>query len=280
MSMLKRMRRLAFDTVRALGRAAASLQTSSRGLAAPTTRADFLAGIDTSGSVLEIGPFDCPVFEGDNVSYFDVLDQHNLRLRAIAHGRSPDRCPQIDYVSPNGDLRIVDRKFQTVFSSHVIEHQPDLIAHLQAVQKILAPGGQLCMIVPDKRFCFDHFIPESTIADVLDAASAARTHSTRSVLLHSLFTTHNDAVAHWLGFHGERPRSHQDVDAIHAAMAERQRSMGGEYVDVHAWYFTPDGFLDLMEGLHAIKSIELTPAKIYRTGFMDQEFFAVMGAMA
>ena len=112
MSMVKRSRRLAFNSVRTVGRAAASLRTSSVGLAAPTTRANFLAGIDTSGSVLEIGPFDCPVFEGDNVSYFDVLDQHDLRLRAVEHGRSPDRCPPIDFVSPTGDLRIVDRKFQ------------------------------------------------------------------------------------------------------------------------------------------------------------------------
>lgn len=280
MSMAKRARRLAFDAVRTLGRAAASLQVSSRDLAAPTTRASFLAGIDTSGSILEIGPFDCPVFEGENVSYFDVLDQQDLRIRAVAHGRPPDRCPQIEFVSPSGDLRIVDRKFQTIFSSHVIEHQPDLVAHLQAVGGILAPGGQLCMIVPDKRFCFDHFIPETTIAEVLDAASAAKTHSARSVLLHSLFTTHNNSVAHWLGFHGDRPRSFQDVGEMQAAMAERQRSINGEYVDVHAWYFTPEGFLDVMKGLEAIKSIGLAPVEVHRTAFLDQEFFAVMRAMA
>lgn len=280
MTLVKQSRRLALNTVRTVGRTAARFRTYPDGLAAPITRANFLAGIDTSGSILEIGPFDCPQFKGKNVSYFDVLDQKDLRLRAIAHGRSPERCPQIDFVSPNGDLRIVDRKFQTVFSSHVIEHQPDLIAHLQAVQGILAPGGQLCMIVPDKRFCFDHFIPESTIAEVVNAATQAKTHSARSVLLHNLFTTHNNAIAHWLGFHGNRPRSYRESDAISAAMAEQQRSLDGEYVDVHAWYFTPSGFLDVMKGLGAIELIGLTPVKIYQTAFLDQEFFVVMHATA
>lgn len=280
MTLVRRSRRLALDAVRTVARTAASLRAYPDGLAAPTTRADFLAGVDTSGSVLEIGPFDCPQFEGENVSYFDVLDQNDLRRRAVAHGRLPERCPQIDFVSPNGDLRIVDRKFQTVFSSHVIEHQPDLIAHLRAVQDILAPGGQLCMIVPDKRFCFDHFIPESTIAEVVDAAAQAKTHSARSVLLHSLFTTHNNAIAHWLGFHGDRPRSHREHDVIKAAMAEQQRSIDGEYVDVHAWYFTPDGFLDVMRALGATESIGLTPVKIHRTAFLDQEFFVVMRGTA
>ena len=140
----------------------------------------------------------------------------------------------------------------------MIEHQPDLIAHLQAIQNILVPGGHLGLIVPDKRFCFDHFIPETTIAEVLDAASAAKTHSARSVLLHRLFTTHNNSIAHWLGFHGDRPRSHQGAGAMQAAMIEQQRSVDGEYVDVHAWYFTPEGFLDVMKGLEAIKAIGLT----------------------
>lgn len=280
MTLVKQSRRLALNTARTVGRAVASLRSFPDCLAAPTTRARFLAEIDASESLLEIGPFDCPQFEGDNVSYFDVLDQNELRLRAVEHGRSPARCPQIDFVSPNGNLGIVDRKFRTVFSSHVVEHQPDLIAHLRAVETILEPGGQLCMIVPDKRFCFDHFIPASTIAEVIDAATQSKTHSARSVLLHSLFTTHNSPIAHWLGFHGTQPRSLRDRDEISVAMAEQQRSLNGEYVDVHAWYFTPGGFLDVIKSLGAMELIGLAPIKVHQTAFLDQEFFVTMQAPA
>ncbi|GGE09847.1 hypothetical protein GCM10011529_15210 [Polymorphobacter glacialis] len=279
MSLVKRSRRLALRTVKLVARAAAGLRAYPDGMAPPTTRADFLAGIDTAGSVLEIGPFDCPQFEGTNVSYFDVLDQNDLKQRAIAHGRSPDRCPPIDFVSYNGDLRIVDRKFHTIFSSHVIEHQPDLIAHLQAVRNILALGGQYLMIVPDKRFCFDHFIPETTIAEVIDAATQARTHSARSVLLHSLFTTHNSAISHWLGFHGKKPRSNREQSEIDAAMTEQKHSADGEYVDVHAWYFTPEGFLDVMRALATTQLIRLIPVRVHQTAVFDQEFFVVMQAV-
>lgn len=118
-------------------------------------------------SILEIGPGSSPKLHGDGVYYFDVKSRTQLL------NRYPDRQAHIPknihFVEENGDLYIIDRKFDIVFSCHMIEHAPDLISHLQMVHNLLVPGGYYFLIVPDKRYCFDHFKPESTTADVLYA---------------------------------------------------------------------------------------------------------------
>src|SRR4249919_1725326 len=127
-------------------------------LLAPIPRQRFVASVPLDKPVLEIGPFDRPWLSGSNVRYFDVLPQEQLRTRAATEfGRIPKNCPHIHYVSPTGDLSIVDAEFGAVFSSHCIEHQPDVIRHLREVERLLRPGGLYYLIVPDKRFCFDHF---------------------------------------------------------------------------------------------------------------------------
>jgi hypothetical protein len=129
-------------------------------------RAGFLAMIPKDRPILELGPFFAPTMTGESVRYFDVLDQEQLRSRARYMGLPDERSPHIDFVSPTGDLSIVTDKFDTV-SSHCVEHQADLGKHLIDVASILNMGGRYYLLIPDKRYCFDHFLGESTITDVL-----------------------------------------------------------------------------------------------------------------
>lgn len=41
----------------------------------------------------------------------------------------------IHYVEPNGDLSVVNKRFDAVFSSHMIEHAADLAAHLKQIRQ-------------------------------------------------------------------------------------------------------------------------------------------------
>src|SRR5271165_3106642 len=134
------------------------------------TRSGFISLIPGDQRLLEIGPFCTPVFKGDRVRYFDVLARPGLLLRAKEHGIDASGCPdEIDFVSATGDLGIVDESFDAVFSSHCIEHQPDFIQHLVEVRRILGPSGRYFLIIPDKRYCFDHYIEESTPVDIIGA---------------------------------------------------------------------------------------------------------------
>jgi predicted SAM-dependent methyltransferase len=59
----------------------------------------------------------------------------------------------------------VYEQFDIAFSSHVIEHTLDFIKHLNQVCDILKNNGHYFLFVPDKRYCFDYFSPESTMPD-------------------------------------------------------------------------------------------------------------------
>ena len=130
---------------------------------------------ERSLTALEISPWDRPFLSGKHVKYFDAFDSDTLRKTAAEASRHANRVPEkIDFVSPKGDLGVVAETFDIVFSSHVIEHTPDLVEHFQQVSRILNKGGVYVLIVPDKRYCFDYYHPESTISEVIEASVSKR----------------------------------------------------------------------------------------------------------
>ena len=250
-------------------------KAAGRNASAIGSREAFVGLIDDSKSLLEIGPFTNPLRRGRNVKYLDVLPTELLRQRAKIHGRNPELCPEIDFVSATGDLDVVDQQFDAVLSSHVIEHQPDLIRHLQAVSRVLNPGGVYYVIVPDKRYCFDHFIAESSVAEIIAAHVHARpVHDVRSVIEHRALTTHNDPKRHWAGEHGE-PVYKAKPQSIREALTSFQRS-NGNYIDVHAWQFVPDSFAEAMRLLFDLGLSVMRVLRVYPTVPGANEFYAVL----
>lgn len=153
---------------------------------------------------LEISPWDDPFLGGANVKYFGIEDSEALKKSAIEANRYNDKVPEtIHFVSPTGDLSVVNEKFDIVFSAHVIEHCPDLVEHFKGVANILNPGGLYVLIIPDKRYCFDYYHAESTLTEVIEAFAAKRKIPRLADVINQGFTrTHNNAVLHWFGEHG------------------------------------------------------------------------------
>ncbi len=238
------------------------------------TREDFVALIPAEADALEIGPFCKPLLHGHRAKYFDVMDKAALEQRARDIGMPDPVAPQIDFISPVGDLAVVDETFDYVLSSHCIEHQPDIVAHLQQVTRILRPNGRYFLLIPDKRYCFDALLAESTVADVLDAYHAGRrTHSLRSVIEHRALTTHSDCVRHWNGDHGS-----VEVEGPGRVLASIQEfaAVKGGYVDVHAWYFTPPSIRFLFSTLRNAGFIGLDIERLYPTRLNSIEFWMVL----
>ena len=231
---------------------------------------DFIRKVPTDAPVLEIGPFVSPRLEGEHVRYLDLLDQAGLNARAARKGL-PQTAPRIDYVSESGDLSAAQGPFAAVFSGHCIEHQPDLIAHLGAVERLLRPGGRYFLIVPDKRYCMDHFLPESTVAAVIDAhLRPSGRHTARSIIEHRALTTHNSPRRHWRGDHGSPGR---DPERLKAAIRE---ATSGRPSDVHAWTFTPASFRRLMEALNSVGLSALQVEAVHPTPYGRGEFCTVL----
>lgn len=237
-------------------------------------RKQFIELADNGNSCLEIGPFDSPLLLGVNIEYFDVLSQQELQLRALQHGRTSDGVPFIHYVSKFGNLDVVDKKFNSVISSHVIEHQTDLVRHLQAIERILEENGKYYLIIPDKRYCFDSNLAESNLAQVLAAFVEARTrHKLESVLEHRCLTTHNNPYLHLFGMHGSL-----DFNNLGGKFqrAIDEFTLSEDYLDVHAWYFTPKSFVSIIRGLNILSLVNLRVDKIYSTPYGELEFCVIL----
>ncbi len=234
-------------------------------------REEFVAQFPTDGLLLEIGPFAGPTAHGPHVRYADVLSQDQLRARATANGIDPTGCPEIHYVLHDFDLNRIPDTFKGIVSSHCVEHQPDLVAHFQAVERLLEPGGRYFLLVPDKRYCFDHFLPESSIADVMTAHLRGNTvHDVGSIIEHWAMTTHNDSERHWRGDHG-RPNLDDSTEQLAKAIAAYQAAPG-TYIDVHAWQFTPVSFARIVELLHDVGLTRLRPTGVHNTPWGRNEF--------
>lgn len=240
------------------------------------TRGDIVQRALKERSVLEVGPFCNPVLVGPQVTYFDVMPTEGLVERARKIGYPIIATPRIDFVSPVGDLSVVDRQFDACLSSHCIEHQPDLIGHLQAISRILSAGGAYYLIVPDKRYCFDALISESNLAEVVAAHIEGRTrHSLESVIEHRALTTHNDPIRHWIGDHFD-PEYHRGLGERTSSAIAEWRESSGQYIDVHAWQFTPASFRGIISSLREMKYIDLSVDCVGDTPQGQFEFVSIL----
>jgi SAM-dependent methyltransferase len=239
-------------------------------------RENFISLIPRGSRALEIGPFCTPSLEGSNVCYFDVLDREGLIEQALRFNFPSPNPPKINYVSPTGNLSVIHEIFDCVFSSHCIEHHPNLVIHLNEVANILAGGGRYFVVVPDKRFCFDHFRCESTIAAVIGAHVERRTMNTaKSAVEHRLLMTHNDPIRHWNGDHGEPAWWTSGIEFIDRTCREIEEAKG-HHIETHAWHFTPDGFRTITERLYEFGLVKMRPIRVYQTPHGRCEFCAVL----
>ncbi len=228
-------------------------RTEGRATSPYSHRVEFLASAPESATILEIGPGHKPCFFPPRARYFDFLDGPGLHQRAIRAGEDPSGAPDyVHYVSPTADLTSVCDKFDVVFSSHSIEHQTDLVRHLQIVASLLKPGGAFMLIIPDRRYCFDQTIPATTIGEVIEAYAEKHTrHRLADVIDAHALNTHNDSVRHWKG---DSPEARIDSATVQGAWNFYNQHDG--YIDVHAQRFASYEFRDV---LRTVSELGLSP---------------------
>ncbi|MEL6859309.1 MAG: methyltransferase domain-containing protein [Pseudomonadota bacterium] len=226
------------------------------------------------GEILEIGPGSRPVFAGANVSYFDALTTDQLKARARTFGEAESSVPELTYSDPNGDLSSINKTFDAVFSSHLIEHQPDLVSHLNQVERLLRPGGKYYLLCPDMRFTCDAGMAPSTIGDVLQAYVEKRNrHTLANKINASVMHQSNDGKTHWDGL--GRERYHYCAELLLDQIKCHEHDT--EYVDVHAWFFTPSRFRSCLTALNEMGLSRLRPLRVYETPRPANEFCAILG---
>lgn len=225
---------------------------------------------------LEIGPFNSPLLKGAGVYYADIMECDALRGQATLLGLDPSNIPNIDFVVEPSDLSNIDKKFDSVLSSHVIEHQPDLISHLNQVAEILGDSGRYFLLIPDHRYCFDHFQTRSQTIDLVIAHQERRKrHTAKSLMDHWANTTHNDPTEHWAGNHGKVAGLSKEI----VTRSDDYQKNEQAFIDCHAWYFTPESWMEIVYELNKLDLIKFEVEFLQKTQTNDLEFYTVLKKM-
>ena len=238
----------------------------------------------TKGPGLEIGPLHSPIVTEDmaDVRYVDVFSRDELRAN---YANDPNvnlgDIPEIHFVlsGPEGLRRLPEvvgpaAPFAWVIASHVIEHVPDLIAWLAEIAEILDDGGQLLLVVPDRRFTFDILRPWTTVGQMLQAHDLAETKPS----VRAVFDMIRNAVTVNLidAWRGELPGPSDRIHDLAMAVSEAQRVRDGDYVDSHVWMFTPGLLVEQVTELGRLGLSDFVVEKIVPTALDQNEFYAVL----
>ncbi|RAR60628.1 methyltransferase family protein [Paraburkholderia unamae] len=235
---------------------------------------------------IEVGPWFNPIApksKGYRCLSLDVFDASVLRSRAEADPNIPREkisdIEDVDLVGSSVDLgRLVCEagyagKVDYIVSSHNLEHIPDPIRFLQGCQEALKPHGIVSMAVPDKRTCFDHFRPYTTLGDWLEAFFERRSKPTLRQVFESasLGCLHNGSGVLSLGTDSSelQPTHHlmMGYDNWQAQLVASHR----DYIDAHCWTLTPAVIELILRDLAWLRLLQFEVDEI--AGPLGCEFF-------
>lgn len=246
-------------------------------------RHDFIADNTDAGMFgLEIGPGYAPSFpksQGWNVETLDHATAEGLREK-YAGETDTSSIEHIDYVTDGRSIdQIIPRRkaYDFIYASHVIEHIPDPIRFFQGCNALLKPEGKLLLVVPDKRRCFDALRSLTSAGDFLNAYYGADRHHTpgNAFDFYANGATMNGGgiwESDWKG----RMEFFQPIDRALELFRSAEKS--GNYVDIHAWRFTPTSFRLILRDLADIGLIELREIVTVPTNRF--EFYVAAGPQA
>lgn len=238
-------------------------------------RAAAFATADRAGRILEIGPAHNGTFprrDGFRTTIVDYLDRDGLVEKYAEFPQySPDDIEDVDYVlAPGAELAsTIPERFDLVFASHVIEHTTSLVHFLRSCTELLAPGGTIALVIPDKRWCFDRFRERASLSRIIDAAERPPDVHTRGALAEfTLYTVRKGNSSAWNPDHRGKFAPTHDLAAVRSVL---HRAEDGAYIDMHNWVFTPNHFRLLLHDLHALGY--LTVRESFFRNTVGHEFF-------
>lgn len=239
-----------------------------------------LSLFDATGTGLEIGPSFNPLLpkaQGYKVDILDHLTADALRAKyRDAPGVDLSRIEDVDFVSDGGSIAaLVDRPSHYDFcvALHVIEHTTDLLGFLLDCETLLRGDGVLVLAIPDKRYSFDMLRPRSSTGDVLQAhVERHRVHAIGKVFDELAYNCLRGGAIAWprdavgeLSFF----RPPQDARQLFDRLREHN-----EFIDIHAWQFTPSSFRLIVHDLAELGFIKLRERSFHDVG--TGEFFMTL----
>lgn len=223
-------------------------------------RIDFFQSIiqDKSKRILELGPLNRPIVDKQvfpNTFYCDIRSTEDVRklysgndyLEATGISVDPETIVPIDYVIKGSYAETFEKleKFDIVVASHVLEHMEDLIFALRDLSAVLKEGGVLCLIYPDKRYCFDHFRTSASFRDAYRVFRNGPTENASMVLdFYYSVIPENQPYIFW---QKDGILNHLPKASFENAVQHYEQALNGVKMDdVHYWPFSDMDFLKFL----------------------------------
>jgi SAM-dependent methyltransferase len=234
-----------------------------------------LSFIDKAGCGLEIGPSYHPLAPkklGYNVRTLDYLSQSDLIEKYARLSVPVSEIEPVDFIwagEPYSELMGGHSLFDWIIASHVIEHTPDLIGFLKNCSSVLKEDGIIVLVVPDKRYCFDHFRPPSSIAQIIDAHHAhLKCPSLGMIADFYLNKVQLNGSTIW------NRLTRGTFQFQHTTEETKVEMVRPEYSDVHAWSFTPHSFRLVINDLISLGYLDLE--EVHFSISSSFEFFVIL----
>lgn len=221
-----------------------------------TTR--LLNGISRDARLIEVGASYAPLAPksaGWRTTTVDHDTADGLRRKYANAPVDASRIEDVDVLWHGDPLHhafdpSVHGTFDGLIISHVLEHLPDPIAFLKSADLLLRPGAVIVVAVPDKRYCFDLYRWPSTAGAMLQANLEGRTrHAPGTVFDEVSLSATRDGQTLWPPNHAGGPPVLFHPPDRPRILFDAARQPEGDYIDCHAWQFTPASlelvFLDL-----------------------------------
>ncbi|WP_051180552.1 class I SAM-dependent methyltransferase [Caballeronia insecticola] len=253
--------------------------------------AKILNGVTRDQKGIEIGPWFNPVApkqDGFNCLSLDVYDTETLLSKASedksVSGQQLSQIESVDLVGSSVEIESIvsDRgllgEIDYIISSHNLEHVPDPIKFLQGCSHVLRRGGVLSMAIPDKRGCFDHFRPHSSLGDWLEAYFDERRKPTLKQVFeaHQLGALYNGSGAFGLAVNSSEIEPTNNIQYGFDFWTAQISTGDRQYNDAHCWTLTPSLFELFVLDLSVLGLLKFKIESVESAGF---EFYARLTAM-
>lgn len=237
--------------------------------------------------ILEFGPLIRPIVskkEYPNIFFADVRSTAEIKdlytsndyLEATGLDVDINEVAEIDYVITKSYTETFEneKKFDVVYLSHVIEHMPDIIFFLKDVANILKKDGQLVLIYPDARYCFDHFRNGTTFIDAYDIYRQKAINA-KAVFDFTYNVVHENNPAVFWG-----KKNVADLlpkNEFKAALKSYDKAFINELPDdVHFWPFADYQFIKFLYDMDRAGLLDFEINDFHETQFNTQEFMIVL----
>lgn len=244
--------------------------------------AEYLTDVDLSKRILEIGPLLIPLFTKDeaNVYYADIRSTEEIaKLYENDPNIDPAALVPVDFVIKESyaqSLKDVE-KFDYIMTSHVLEHIPRLIEFFLDIAKVMQEDGRFYALIPDHRYCFDHFRQPTSFAEAYYIHTQNINNAPWRVMDQLLDGVEiNNAQLFWKDETAARTCLSPSPEIFAKAKAAFKRALNGEFGDHHFSVFTPRSFLLLTYNMMRAGLFPFSYELFYPTPAQSFTFVAVL----